>query len=358
MKTIFKILLVLFFSSTLLFTSCRKEEIELIETPLEEMLLPNSSIANLMQRTASNDGSNDNILDYANCFNIQLPVTVTANSIEVTITNDIGYNFVESIFDDTDDDTDTLIIAFPITLVFSDFSEVIINNNTELNSYAINCNGENISDADIECIDFVYPISVSIFNTNNELISTETFTIDSELYSFIDTIADTDIVRINFPISVTLSNASQVIINSLTELENTIENAQDDCDEDDDYDYNDDDCDFCSPEELFSVLTNCSDWFVLKLKRNDINYDTAYEGYDFNFFTDGTLSVFWNTTTVYGTWSTSGSGNNITVIIDVPSLPLCNNNWILHEIDDYGATTKVDFRVGDDDRLRYKNTCN
>ncbi|MDG5492112.1 hypothetical protein [Psychroserpens sp. SPM9] len=358
MKTTAKSIFVLLVSLVFLLTSCRKEDIEIIETPPEDLITLNSTVANLIQRTATNDGSNDNILDLANCFNIELPVTVTANSIEVIIYDEDDYDLVEAIFDQDDDDMDTLVISYPITIILSDYSAISINNATELNTYVMTCNGENVADDDIECIDFVYPISASVFNPNNELISTEIFSNDSELYSFIVNITDSDIVSINFPISVVLSNGSQQQINSLVELQNTIENVQDDCDEDDDYDYNDDDCNLCAPEQLESILTNCSDWQVDKLERDNVDYDDAYNGYDFNFFTNGTLSVSWNTTTVYGTWSASGTGNNITVVIDIPALTLCNNNWILHEIEDNGGETKVDLRLGDDDRLRYENTCN
>ncbi|WP_460219577.1 hypothetical protein [Psychroserpens sp. MEBiC05023] len=358
MKSTIKIVFIGLLSSIMFFTSCRKEETELIETPPEDLLTPSALVTNLMLRTATNDGSNDNILDLANCFNIQLPVTVTANSIEVIVNSESDYALVESIFDNSDDDTDTLVITYPITIIFSNFSEIIVNNETELANFAATCNGENISDEDIECIDFVYPFSASIFNIENELISTEIFNNDNELYVFINGISENDIITLNFPISVILSDGSQVEVNSLSDLQFIISNYQDDCDEDDDYDYNDDDCDFCTPEELETILIDCPDWEVDKLERNDTNYDDAYDGYLFNFFSDGTLSVFWNTTTVYGTWSTSGTGNNITVDINIPALPLCNLNWNLHEIDTASSDTKVDLREGDDDRLRYENNCN
>ena len=95
-----------------------------------------------------------------------------------------------------------------------------------------------------------------------------------------------------------------------------------------------------------------------KLERNDTDYDDIYEGYDFNFFSDGTMSVYWSATTVYGTWTANSSENNLEVLINVPSLPLCNNNWIVHEIENCSDETKIDLRVGNDDRLRYVNNCN
>ena len=359
MNISFKNTFIILLSMAMALTSCRKEETELIETPPEDTLSANSTIANLMQRVATNDGSNDNILDFANCFNIQLPVTVTANSIEVTINTASDYDLVESIFDEEYDDINVLDITFPISIAQSDHSVISVNNIAELNNLAALCSGENIADNDIECIDFVYPIGSSIFNTANELISTEIFTEDSELYGFIDNITEDDIISMNFPISLLLSNGSQLEVNSIAELQITIENEQNTCDEDDDFDYDDDDCDHCTQELLADFLVNCNDWNVDKLKKDSTNYDSAYEGYNFNFFADGTVSVFWNTTTVFGTWSTIGAGNNISVLIDIPALPLCNNNWNLQEIStNTDDLAKVDLRIGIVDRLRYRNTCN
>ncbi|WCO00623.1 hypothetical protein [Psychroserpens ponticola] len=358
MKTAFKFVSILLFTFALVLTSCRKEESEFIETPPEDTLEPNSLIADLMLRTVTNDGSNDNILDLANCINIKLPITVTANSTEIVINSETDYNKVEYIFDEEYDDINVLNISFPITIVYTDYSEAIMNNIDDLYNTADICNGENIADEDIECIDFVYPFSVSIFNTNNEQLSTEVFTNDKELYHFIKTISTEDIVSIDFPISVELTDNSQFEIYSMTELQTSIENHQNDCDEDDDFDHDDDDCDQCTQELVADFLTGCQDWYVDKLKKNNVDYNTIYDGYDFNFFTNGTVSVYWNSTTAYGSWSITGTANDIILTIDIPTLPLCNNNWELQEINNNTGLTKVDFILNTDDRLRYRNNCN
>jgi len=357
MKTTIKTTLILLFSSLMILTSCRQEETEFIETPPEDVLQPNSLVSNLMQRTATNDGSKDNILDLANCFKIKFPVAVTANSINVAINNEEDYYMVESIFDEDYTDINNLDITFPITIINTDFSEETINSMAELITNANNCNGENIADDDIECIDFMYPFSASKFNTNNEVISTETFTSDKELYNFIGTIDTNDITSINFPISVMLSDGSTMQMNSLSELETTIDNEQNACDEDDDYDYDDDDCNDCTQELLENFLTGCSNWYTDKVRQDDVNYNDVYDGYDFNFSSNGTVDVFWNMTSASGTWSTVGTGNNMSVLIDIPALPFCNNNWELQEITTNGIT-KIDLRINNEDRLRYRNTCN
>ncbi|WP_435413104.1 hypothetical protein [Psychroserpens mesophilus] len=358
MKTSFKFLCVLLFASAVVLTSCRKEETEFIETPPEDTLEPNSTIANLMLRTVTNDGSHDNILDAANCFNLKFPITVTANATEVVINNTSDYDKVESIFDEEYDDVNDLEITFPVTIIQSDYSEVVINSNSELTSFAATCNGENSIDDDIECVDFIYPISASIFNTNNEILSTEVFTGDKALYNFITAILPEDIVSIDFPIFIELSDTTQLQINSMIELKSSIENHQNDCDEDDDFDFDDDDCNHCTQELLAEYLTGCQDWYVDKLKRESTDYNAIYEGYDFNFLSNGTVSVYWNSTTVYGTWSMTGTANNITVDIDIPALTLCNNNWELQEINTTSGLTKVDLILDLNDRLRYRNSCN
>jgi hypothetical protein len=357
MKTTIKTTLILLLSSVMMLTSCRSEETEFIDTPIEDVVQINSTVATLIQRTASNDGSNDNIIDFANCFNIKLPINITANSIPVNISSTNDYYAIESIFDEDFDDTDSVDIIFPITIVNSDFSEVTITDMTELTARANICNGENVSDNDIECIDFIYPFSASKFNINNELLSSETFTNDHDLYSFIDGITENDITSINFPMSVLTSNGTSMQINSLTELETTIENQQNSCDEDDDYDYDDDDCDDCTTDQLESFLTDCQNWYVDKTRQDNFDYDSIYDGYEFDFDIDGTVTAFWSSTSASGTWTTTGTGNNISVLINIPGLSYCNNNWSLQEINN-SSITKIDLRVGTEDRLRYRNTCN
>ncbi|MGK0252918.1 MAG: hypothetical protein ACI9OE_000371 [Mariniflexile sp.] len=358
MKTIAsKIIFYIFIISLVFITSCRTEETESIQAPENEVLVANSSIACLMLKTSSNDGSNDNIIDKSNCFNIKLPINVTVNGNSLIINSKEDYKIIEYLFDDDDDDIDEITISFPITIIFKDFTNVIINNYTELYNYSSNCNGENENDDDIECLDFNYPISASLYNSNNEIIDSITIASDAQLYSFINNLNNTDFVTIKFPVAVTLFEGTQLAINNLNELKNIIETYNNNCDEDDDYDYNDDDCNDCNQNELLNILTNCSGWSIDKLERYGNDYDNYYDAYTFNFHTDGTVAVYYSNNTDYGTYTTTGSGNNLTVNINIPNLPYCNNNWILHEISKY-SETKIDLRVGGNDRMRYKNNCN
>lgn len=361
MKTLNPILF-LALALLLMTTSCRTEDDLNIEAPEETTLSANSVLASRMQSVVMNDGSVDNIVYNANCFTIQLPITVTVNSVTITITDIGDYDDIEDIFDEFDDDDDIVEIDFPIIIILADYTEIEINSLDELENYADDCNDENEDDDDIECIDFVYPITASVFNSNNELISTITFNSDYDLYEFIDDIDEDDLISFEFPISIVLFDGSELVINNFNDLEEAIDEYDDDCDEDDDYDYNDDDCDNCTPTQLESVLTACEDWYIDDLERNDQDLEDNFSGYLFNFFEDNTLTVSWDDNTETGTWSASGTGNNISVTIDIPGFDEINDTWNLHEIDvdsDDGDEAEVSLRIGDDDELEFKNdNCN
>lgn len=353
---IFKPILILVLSLSFSITACRTENDIAIDPPAEETIGANSNIANLMGRTAANDGSNDNIIDSANCLSVQLPVTVTVNGIQLEINDETGYQDIEDIIDLFDDDVDTIIISYPITVILVDFTTVVINSDEELEGLTANCSGENEDDDDIECIDFEYPITASVYNENNDLIDSITISNDNDMYDFIDDLEDYAVVTINFPVTVVFADGTTQSLNSIQELESAIEMADDSCDEDDDYDFDDDDCDNCSTNDLEAIFNDCSEWTVDKLERNDEDLEDNYVGYNFEFNADGSILVTQGANTFNGTWSASGSGNNIAVLIDVTGLPDFNATWNLHEIEQEGNEAKIDLRLGDD-RLRFESDC-
>jgi hypothetical protein len=128
------------------------------------------------------------------------------------------------------------------------------------------------------------------------------------------------------------------------------------CSNDDD-NYNDDDCNNCTTNDLESILANCANWTVDELELNDNYLEDQYNGYVFNFASDGTITVTENSNTITGTWSASGSGNNIDFVIDIPDLPDFNNTWNLHEIEQESGYTEIEFKKSNGDELEFKSNC-
>ncbi len=357
MKKTLKLLSFLFFAMTLLMISCREEESQFIEANPDEALKSNSAIASLLKRTAMKDGSEDNILYHANCFSFELPISVDVNGLQVIIDSEMDLEIIEEIFDEYDDDEDSVEFFFPVTIILADYTEITINSVSDLEDFALDCHGEDIDDDDLECADIVYPVTLSVFNTNNELIDTIEITSDRDLYFFVDELDEDDIVNVNFPVLVRLYDGTERAVNNLDELEDILEEAEDDCDEDDDYDYNDDDCDSCTTDQLTEYLTGCNNWYVKDFERNDIDLEDQYTGYSFTFASDGSLEASGGGETYTGTWSSNGTGNHIELTIDIPGLTDFNLNWLVHELEDEGDEKQVDLRLGNDDELEFRSTC-
>lgn len=355
----FKPILCLIFIVLLSFSSCRTEDDLAIDPPSEEAIQTNAQVTILMRSVALNDGSVDNIIDNANCLSLQFPVTVTVNGNTVVIDDVDDLDEIEDIFDEFDDDIDELEIMFPVIVVLADYTKIEINSEEELENLAEDCSGENEDDDDIECIDFEYPITFSVFNQNNDLIDFIEINNDSDLYDILEDLDDYAAVTINFPIEVVYPDGTGESINSIQELENAIELADDTCDEDDDFDYDDDDCNDCTSELITAFVTGCSEWSIDGLERDDEELEENYEDYKFTFNTDNSLVVDWDDETIAGTWSVSGSGNNITFEINIPGFDDINDNWYVEEIESDGDEKELSLRIGDEDELEFEaENCN
>lgn len=333
----------------LLFSACRTEDEEIITPPEQQSLEANSNAANLITRVSTNDGSNDNILDNANCINIQLPVTVIIDDLEIIINSEEDFDTIEDIFDEFINDIDELDFVFPITIILSDFTEVTIANEEELLALVEECSGENEVDEDIECIDFQYPITYSIFDQNNELIETVTISNDQEHYEFIENLDDTDIITINFPLTLILSDGNTVTVTNILDLEEVIEDAIDDCDEDDDNDIDDDDCEDCTNDTLVDALESCGNGFIVdEFIIGDIDNTEQYEDYVFEFNPNGVVIVEADGEVFEGTWSFDGEGNDSTIEISIPGLDDFNDVWEVIEIENEDEEVEITITNGND----------
>jgi len=239
LKRVFKFI---FFGTLflLLFSSCRFENI--ITSPDNENSIvdEDSVIADLISDVVTNDGSNDNIIDFANCFNLKLPITVIANGTEVDVDINEDFDLIRTIFDQSTTDTDIIEIEFPVTAILTDYSEVVLNNQNEFDTLSNTCNDENEQDDDIECVDFLYPLSFTVFNTITEQTNQINIQNDHELYVFVENLNVDDVASLNFPVTLIFSDGAQETVNNLEELEILIDSVKDTCDEDDDFDYTDD----------------------------------------------------------------------------------------------------------------------
>ena len=223
----YKISFLLIFLAFMLGISCQQEESEIITPDTEEVIDANSNLASLLLQTVSNDGSQDDLLDNASCIEINLPVTVTVNDELIVINTLDDISLVEENIATSDTDEDIININFPITITLNDHTNVVVMNEEELLEYVVNCFAEDV----ISCVDFQYPISFSVFNSDFQDADVVTVMNDEALYDFLISIGNDNAVfaSLNYPVLLIYDNGNTIEVRSNSELEAAINNASVNC---------------------------------------------------------------------------------------------------------------------------------
>ena len=319
----------------LTFTSCQDEFEKLPdEEAQQEAIAANSITAKLIENTSSNDGSFDNIVDESSCFNIKFPYAVKVNGIELTISSHEDLDAIEQVFDAFEAEAQQeaiLDIIFPITISLADYAEITINGIEDLRALAQECK-EGGADDDIECIDFVYPITLYTFDLNNEETGNVSVGSDKDLRLFFAGLDENDLISMDFPVTLKLYDGSTMVVDSNAELANAIENAKELCDEDDDNDYNDDDF---TQERLENYLVECP-WLIHEVKRENQLQTDQYIDYVMNFSVDGDaklVTIVNRAGIVYnGTWSTRVAEHKVLLKLEFTELVDFTLEWYVYEI--------------------------
>lgn len=312
-------------------SSCQNEAIEINNPETQEIIAANSALSSLMGRASANDGSEDNILDNSSCFSVDLPVTIIVNDITIVITNLEDLEQIEDLFSEFSDDEDILDFVFPITLIYSDYTELNIENQNQLENFISEC--DESEDDVIECVDFIYPISFSVFNSEFNLIETVAIQSDEELYMFLGDLEGDEnalIVSLNYPVTLQYGNGETVEVNTNEELAEAIEAAASNC--------GIDETDNCVQDDVLLSLLECP-W-------NFTDGTDAYDNYQLVFNSDGDLQITAGDTTeaIGGTWNMSLSNDGLVevVISDLTAFSdTLEGSWIVVECDVEGQLTLI-----------------
>ena len=286
----------------------------------QDVLVANSSLTDLMLRASANSVASDNVLDNSSCFSVELPVTIVISDTTITINSESDLAELEDILEDFDDDLPSFV--FPITIVFSDYSELVIQNQDQLDALLDECFED---DDNLECVDFVYPISFSVLNTDFIVIDTVTIEDSEALYDFLERLEDEDetlLVSLNFPVSLEFFNGEIVTVNSNQELTDAIERAEAICE--------DDTLIGCSPEEIEVLLEECS-WEL------DDEFDD-FDDLEVTFNEDGTLQINGEDLSepITGNWEVSDTDNGTFLILsNLTGLQQdLEGEWLITECED------------------------
>lgn len=318
MKTKSKHLFIFFLFALFCFTSCQEEITEINIPSDQEAIVPNSALVNLISRATANFGAADNILDNVSCFSVELPVTIVISDITLIIETLSDLEQLESLLSNASNDTN-LDFVFPITIIFSDYSQMVIENEDELESFINEC-VDNELDV-ISCVDFVYPITFSVFNSAFNLIDTVIIENDETLYDFLNGLEDDDnavVVSLNFPVNLEYTNGETIEVNTNQELADVIGAVGNDCDASN-----------CTDVSVESNLTECQ-WEIT-------TYSSSPEfiGIDFVFYTNGTFAIYQDggTYNVVNNWTIISTEGETYLFLETDFEDLAGD-WKIIECDD------------------------
>ena len=337
------------FSLALIFNSCQEEFEEIIDVNNQETITANSTTANLIINTSANDGSFDNIVDGASCISINFPYTVEIGGVQITIDSREDLNLIEQIFDEFENDDDILELIFPIVITLEDFTEITIGNIEDLRELIAECN-EGADDDDIECIDFVYPITLFTFNLDRQQTGSFVINSDMELRRFFANLEDDDIISVDFPIALEKFDGTEIVVTNNAELARALEFAKNECDEDDDNDFNDDDF---SIERLDALLIECP-WLVRDIRRDGTDQTDQFFDYLMNFTEDGEVVVRDREGNMLtGTWGTSITDRGVLLDLEFDVLASFSLQWLVYDIGD----GRIKLFGDDNNRIILKQSC-
>ena len=273
--------------------------------------MANSAIAGYIRSIALNDGSPDNILDNASCTVLVFPLTVVVNGQEIQVSSADDLATVEGILDESGNDHDTLSIIFPVIVTLPDHTELVINNAEEFEYIAEECT-EGGHDDDIECVDFKYPLSLSVYDAQNQVSRVITVNNDEELFAFFDGLEEGHFAGFKFPVTVIVTGGEEITVSDNHHLEVIIEDHMDDCDEDDDNDHNDDDADDAG---LIAALLG-GDWKITHYFAETDKGDLFAE-FIITFPNDSTTLTSDGVSSIDGEWETNGDDGTLVLELEL-----------------------------------------
>lgn len=320
-----------FFVFLAFFTACQTGSIEEVHST-KATITKTTPLTAEVQRVAMQKTSQDNIIDKSSCFMIKTPYLIKVNNVQIPINSPADYQLVQNNINAFSNDNDIVSIHFPVTVLFSDYTQKNITSQTDLDALISNCQADLNGFGKINCLTINYPISISVYDSNYQIASSISIIDNMAMFNFIANLADNKFIALNYPITVKDQNGQNVIVMTNGQFEDVIKNAVDNCSD--------------NPNmhlDFMQILT-ANSWKI-SYYYNDIDRTVNYNGYSFNFNPDFTavaskLGVIYN-----GTWSTSmdNGRRRFEIKFNSSSLDKLNEDWKVFEF----SASQLRFRSDD-----------
>jgi hypothetical protein len=294
-----------------------------------------SPLTTYLQRVAMVKTVQDNVIDGSSYCTIKLPYTVTVNNEQIAVNTTADYQKVIDNINANANDDDIVKIDFPVTMVYYNYIEKAIPNQADFDYLIDYWNLYPDLLSKINGLKINYPITINIYNSANQVASSQSIISDQAFFNFIKNLNESQYISLRYPISIADYNDQAKSITNNLEFENAIKYAIDYCPENN-----------IVTLDFTETITNGS-WEIPYFFDDSVK-TSNYSGYSFVFKTDQTVVASNGSVTETGQWES-------TVLYGVRKLKLSfstellgklNFNWELFEFNnsqirlrDVGTTT-------------------
>ena len=312
--------------------SCQEEIVPEVEIG-QDGITHTDEIAELIAGIATRDGSPDNIIDRSSCTAVKFPISgiledeeLVFNSLDDVLS--IGVQVLE------------IDWIFPIQMILYDHTDVMVLDEDMLDDIQDACE-EGGSDTDNECIDFIYPFTVSVFNELTEKVDTQLLSSDKAVYEIFS--SENLITNITYPVSLIDADGTLYNVTNNQELVTVIHQAPE-CDEEDIIEFEEQ-----FENEINDLLLSTS-WSVTRYMEGSTDKTSLFSGYTIHFNIDNTLLAS-GTEDFTGNWEVELLDTSRSVAIefdtDIEPFLLLNENWNINSYEETQINLSREMEEGD-----------
>lgn len=223
-----RIIIMVILPVAMLLTGCQEEFTEVIEPEANSSFIASDTISDLILKVTLKDGSFDNIIDQCSETSIEFPYSVKLKSelIQISSMEDL-----EELVQEQTQAGNSFRINYPVTVSYSDYSTEILSSRGELQRIQ-NRYKHRLKDDDIESIDFVYPIGLSLYDIQFQVPESRLVKSDKEMYGILKG-KEGAIIEIGYPVALERFDGAIVEVDNNAALTDAIRNSLGTYDEND-----------------------------------------------------------------------------------------------------------------------------
>ncbi|MFC0778574.1 hypothetical protein [Flavobacterium sp. HJSW_4] len=232
-----------------------------------------SPLTSYMQRVAMVPTVQDNVIDGSSYCTLKFPYTVTVNNTQIALNSTADYQKVFDNINASYYDDDIVKINFPVTMVYYNYIEKFIPNQSDFDDLIDYWNLYPDLLSKINGLNINYPITIDIYNSANQAASSVSIVSDQSFFNFIKNLTDSQYISLKFPITIVDYNNQTKSLNNNQDFENAIKYAIDNCPENN-----------LVALDFDTVITNGS--WTISYYFKDSDKTASYNGYELVFKSD------------------------------------------------------------------------